>query len=185
MNFLRSFISPVTKRHIERRVLPTSASHLYQVIQNVNEYRNFLPLCKDSRILRTSPNGRSMEASLTVGLPLIASETYVSLVTLRPEEHIVEAKSIKSQKVDSLASQWQLRDITSAHTPQCQVDFWVEITVSDPFIIATLDQVLKQVAGRQVEAFAKRCYQLEHMENYHFLEEDHLIGLNRTVQGQA
>ena len=31
------------------------------------------------------------------------------------------------------------------------------MTVSDPVIVTVLDQVLQQVAGRQVEAFEKRC----------------------------
>jgi hypothetical protein len=31
------------------------------------------------------------------------------------------------------------------------------MTVSDPVIVAVLDQVLQQVAGRQIEAFEKRC----------------------------
>jgi hypothetical protein len=34
------------------------------------------------------------------------------------------------------------------------------MTVSDPVIVAVLDRVLKAVAGRQVEAFEKRCGEL-------------------------
>jgi hypothetical protein len=37
------------------------------------------------------------------------------------------------------------------------VDFWTEMTVSDPVIVSVLDQVLKEAAGRQVAAFEKRC----------------------------
>ena len=32
--------------------------------------------------------------------------------------------------------------------------------VSDPIIVAVLDQVLQDVAGRQVDAFEKRCEEL-------------------------
>jgi ribosome-associated toxin RatA of RatAB toxin-antitoxin module len=39
----------------------------------------------------------------------------------------------------------------------CNVDFQVEMTVSDPVIVAVLDQVLQQVASRQVQAFEQRC----------------------------
>jgi hypothetical protein len=31
------------------------------------------------------------------------------------------------------------------------------MTVSDPVIVAVLDQILEEVAGQQVEAFEKRC----------------------------
>lgn len=42
----------------------------------------------------------------------------------------------------------------------CHVDFEVTMAVSDPVIVATLDQVLKEVASRQVEAFDERCRQI-------------------------
>jgi hypothetical protein len=40
------------------------------------------------------------------------------------------------------------------------VSFEVEMTVSDPLIVAVLDQVLQEIAGRQVEAFDKQCQEL-------------------------
>mmetsp|Transcript_25042 Transcript_25042/g.41079 ORF Transcript_25042/g.41079 Transcript_25042/m.41079 type:complete len:133 (-) Transcript_25042:71-469(-) len=83
----------------------------------------------------------------------------------------VEAKSIKSQLFESLKSRWQL---TFANTQDeiifdhegsvgikkklaCSVNFEVEMEVSNPLISLTLDQVLKDVARKQVEAFEKRC----------------------------
>jgi ribosome-associated toxin RatA of RatAB toxin-antitoxin module len=41
--------------------------------------------------------------------------------------------------------------------PSCNVNFEVEIQLSNPFIAFTLDRVLKDVANAQVEAFEKRC----------------------------
>jgi ribosome-associated toxin RatA of RatAB toxin-antitoxin module len=37
------------------------------------------------------------------------------------------------------------------------VYFMVEMTVSDPLIVTTLDQLLVKVAKQQVDAFAQRC----------------------------
>jgi hypothetical protein len=42
----------------------------------------------------------------------------------------------------------------------CHVDFEVEMTVSDPMVVAILDKVLLQVAGHQVDAFDKRCKEM-------------------------
>ena len=41
------------------------------------------------------------------------------------------------------------------------VYFMVEMTVSDPVIATTLDQLLVQVAKQQVQAFAQRCQTIE------------------------
>ena len=42
----------------------------------------------------------------------------------------------------------------------CLVDFKVELSVSDPIIIATLDQILEKVASKQVVAFEQRCHDM-------------------------
>jgi hypothetical protein len=39
-----------------------------------------------------------------------------------------------------------------AHKGDCEVNFEVEMTVSDPLIMATLDEVLKQVATDKLDA---------------------------------
>jgi len=40
------------------------------------------------------------------------------------------------------------------------VEFEVEIKASNPLIVGTLDQVLEEVAGKQVAAFERRCAQI-------------------------
>jgi ribosome-associated toxin RatA of RatAB toxin-antitoxin module len=176
---LKGFLTPVTKRHVERKILSTHPMHLYRIIQDVDSYSKFLPMCSHSKVLSNthsnkntntqSKDGRSssFQATLTVGMPPLFQETYVSDVFLNPTELTVETKSIQSKLFDSLRSKWKLSHIdgkditdTSGDGYRCQVNFEVEMTVSDPFIIATLDEVLKQVAGRQVEAFEKRCRQV-------------------------
>ena len=81
----------------------------------------------------------------------------------------IEAKSIQSNLFDSLKSRWQLSLIddhanNNVHGqqqqqsgPSCNVNFEVEIQLSNPLISFTLDRVLKDVAKAQVEAFEKRC----------------------------
>lgn len=221
---LNSFLtSPVTKRHVERKILNTPPLHLFRIIQDVDQYskcvlleydcaenrrtglclcmhireldsptclpacwHRFLPLCSHSQILRHSKKPASIsssnndddlkrfEASLTVGLPPFFTETYVSDVTVIPSKLTVETVSIQSKLFDSLKSRWQLSPAAAAqsldheggdpydesHIRRCHIDFEVELTVSDPVIKNALDQVLQQVAGRQVEAFAARCRQI-------------------------
>lgn len=130
-------------------------------------YYRFLPLCTHSQILRRR-NATHFEATLTVGLPPLFSETYVSAVTVDLDHLVVETKSIQSQSFDGLSSRWKLLPVQlqpplfkhNNHNFQCHVDFQVEMTVSDPIIQSTLDRVLEQIAGKQVEAFAARCREI-------------------------
>lgn len=115
-----------------------------------------------------------MDAVLRVGLPLGSSglgtlmeERYVSRVRMIPADSdengqqywTVEAKSIQSQLFDSLKSRWRLNlaEIEQSTRVSCNVNFDVEIEVSNPLISFTLGKVLKDVARKQVDAFEKRC----------------------------
>lgn len=154
---LKAFLPAVTKSHAERRILPTHPMHLFRIIQDVDEYSQFLPLCTHSKVTSRSSDARSFEATLTVGFPPLFRETYVSQVTLKPEIYTIETNSIQSKLFESLKSRWKL---TERANNQCEVDFWVEMTVRDPLISATLDQVLRHVAVQQVTAFSERCQQV-------------------------
>ena len=167
-----------THRHNHQSVLnQIHPKHLYQIINNVDEYQNFLPYCKESKILQVSSCKTMMDAVLRVGLPFGSSkslasmeERYVSRVRMIPpspdeamtnkqQVWIVEAKSIQSKLFDSLKSRWRL-SLASCEQPtdvSCNVSFDVEITISNPVISFALDKVLKDVADTQVQAFEKRC----------------------------
>lgn len=152
----RSILSPVTKTHVERRILKTHPVHLFRIIENVDDYAFFLPLCSYSKIL-SRHDGTSFDARLTVGLPPFFEETYVSRVKTDPTNLIIKSDSIQSKLFDSLSSRWHL---TKTAGNDCMVDFQVNMTVSDPVIVSVLDQVLQQVAAKQVDAFDQRCRDL-------------------------
>jgi ribosome-associated toxin RatA of RatAB toxin-antitoxin module len=134
---LRSFLSPITKRHVERKILAVPALHLFRIVADVDAYWTFLPLCRRSRITRRLPpllspdkvvmvesssvgnnaiNNKDMaeqrfEAQLTVGMPPFLEETYTSLVVANPARLTIASTSIQSQNIEKLTSLWQLREI--------------------------------------------------------------------------
>mmetsp|Transcript_19556 Transcript_19556/g.34389 ORF Transcript_19556/g.34389 Transcript_19556/m.34389 type:complete len:244 (-) Transcript_19556:29-760(-) len=172
--------SPVTKSHGESRILRTHPLHLFRIIQDVDQYQHFLPLCTYSKVLRVLQGGRQFEAKLIVGK--VWKEEYTSRVTVLPEQLRIETTSTDCRHgmFDFLKSSWQLRRVCLGEAGHgddygdgnaqdealhlkhigCHIDFQVEMTVSDPVVVAILDKLLMQVAGHQVEAFEKRCQQL-------------------------
>ena len=71
----------------------------------------------------------------------------------------MHAKSIESSLFEALDSKWVLRKIDSEEN-LCDVHFEVEMSVSNPVIVNALDQVLREVAAKQVVAFEKRCLEI-------------------------
>lgn len=156
--------TPVTKRFVERRILETDARHLFRIIQDVDAYCEFLPLCSQSKVKRVWENGRVFDATLTVGLPWGGDgvqEQYTSRVHVRPEQLIIETKSIESRLFDSLQSRWKLKKLNhDDKSPLCDVHFEVAMTVSDIATATILDKILEHVASRQVVAFDRRCSEI-------------------------
>ena len=173
--------SATTHSHVHQSVLTgIHPQHLYNIVNSVDSYKEFLPYCHESKILQTAPCRTMMDAVLRVGLPGLSlsagsnsllEERYISRVRMIPASELtplwtVEAKSIQSNLFDSLKSRWQLSLIgddanvnneQKQKGPSCNVNFEVEIQVPNPLISFTLDKVLKDVAKAQVEAFEKRC----------------------------
>jgi coenzyme Q-binding protein COQ10 len=153
---LKGFLRSVSRRHVERKILGTNPIHLFRIIVDVDQYSKFLPLCSHSKVLRRSDSGTQFDATLTVGLPPFFQDTYVSSVAVSPEDLTVTTISTQSKLFDSIESRWKLLPFPGDDS-MCNVDFEVAISASDPLIVATLDQVLQEVAGRQVAAFEARC----------------------------
>jgi coenzyme Q-binding protein COQ10 len=156
----KSFLSPVTKRHAVRKVLRTHPLHLFRIVQDVDDYKNFLPMCTESKIIRLSPDGRSFDGALTVGFSSLFTEHYISRVSVIPETLTIQTESFESTHFESLRSRWTLGEVEVNNEVWCDVDFEVEMTVSNPVIVNVLDTVLQQVAVRQVDAFEKRCLEI-------------------------
>ena len=83
---------------------------------------------------------------------------------------VVEAKSIRSSSFDSLKSRWVLtfavggdeltvndRRVDIEDDVSCDVNFEVEIRVSNMLVSFVLDGVIGEVARKQVEAFERRA----------------------------
>ncbi len=153
--------------------------HLFRIVQDVDRYQEFLPFCGHSEVFpdTISNGGRSFEADLAVGLGPLLQTRYRSKVTVDPDRLIISTVSGKSSSngmgassgtmFEALKSRWELfavvneqgntEDSTGIGT---SVDFSVEMTVSDPMVETVLNNVLRQMAETQVQAFEERCLAL-------------------------
>jgi coenzyme Q-binding protein COQ10 len=155
----KGFVNTVTKKHIERKVVSIPPSHFFRIVIDVDQYCKFLPFCSHSQIMRKWDSGRRFEAKVSIAFPPLLHETYVSSVTLVPEDLRVEIASIESTIFDSLRSRWQLRPVEGDEN-KCDVELEVEISTSDPLLSLSLGTIVPQIAVQQVTAFQKRCRQV-------------------------
>jgi coenzyme Q-binding protein COQ10 len=152
---LLTFKQP-TISHSAQKVVHFSPEKVFDVVADVNSYKEFLPFCMDSTI--TSVNRESaFEADLTVGFGVL-SGSYSSIVKLK-RPHSIVIKAVRSSLFEFLESHWQF-DGVSTHQEMCKVSFQINLKAASFFHTQTLSKIFPEIANKQLIAFEKRCMAL-------------------------
>jgi ribosome-associated toxin RatA of RatAB toxin-antitoxin module len=148
------------KKHFERKLINQPIATLYEVVSDVDRYKEFVPWCKESRVI--SKTGRNMTAELEVGFNIF-SEKYTSKIeTIEPT--FVSAMSTETNLFEYLKTEWKF---TPASDPKAT---WVTFQVEFKFRSAMYNELsrlfLQEVVAKMVKAFEQRCktVQIEHKE---------------------
>ena len=92
---------------------------MFNVVADVEHYKNFVPFCKKSDILSRSKE--HLRASLVIGFPPI-NESYTSKVTMiRP--HLVKAECTDGRLFNHLNTLWMFSPGLKNNAQTCVIDF--------------------------------------------------------------
>ncbi|CAM9361413.1 unnamed protein product [Scytosiphon promiscuus] len=149
---LRAMTNGSRRKHREKRVVPYSPEQFFEVVADVDSYKEFVPFCVDSRVVKVIDKA-TMEAEMSVGFKLF-TEKYTSRVVMRrPKE--VAVKAVHSRLFSSLDSTWRFRPGSTPNTTL--IDFSVEFEVKNLLAAQAMDVFFDEVALQQVKAFERRC----------------------------
>ncbi len=135
---------------ISRSVLvPFSAEQMYQLVNDVDAYPQFLPGCTGSRVLESSEN--QMTASVDVSRAGI-SKTFTTRNTLTDNQRI------HMQLVDGpfhkLTGGWQF---ISLGDDACKVELSLDFEFTNMLVEMAFGRVFKELASSMVQAFTQRA----------------------------
>lgn len=143
-----------TMSYKEKRLLGYSQEQMFDIAADVSRYKEFVPWCNDSAVIRQIPPD-SFEVRLGVGFPPL-SETYHSTVTLRKPGHV---RSIAQDcyLFNHLVNEWNFRPGLTDNPRTCTVEFAVDFEFKSLLHSKVAGLFFDQVVAMMVNAFLERA----------------------------
>lgn len=130
-------------------LVPYSAAQMYQLVNDVNSYPDFLPGCVGSRVLQASPS--QMTAAVDVAKAGISK-------TFTTQNILTDNQSILMNLVDGpfkkLKGIWQFTPLSH---DACKIEFHLDFEFTNMFIELAFGRIFKELAANMVQAFTTRA----------------------------
>lgn len=139
--------------HIHRSaLLPYPARVLFDLVNDVARYPEFLPWCSASEVLEVSET--HMRASLAVSKAGL-SQRFVTRNTLLAGQSI--ELNLEEGPFTQLHGTWQFKTLSDK---ACKISLDLTFDYAGPLVRATLGPLFNQAANTLVDAFCQRAKQL-------------------------
>ncbi|RIA88412.1 hypothetical protein C1645_826333 [Glomus cerebriforme] len=150
------------KTYNGHKVIGYTQRQLYDVVSNIDEYKNFIPYCTHSIVVKTQNiNNRNKKLTAILGVGFDGyDETYASeVICERPG--FVRAEAAPNESLfKQLSTVWELTPHHDSPSTHCNLNFHLEFEFSS-FIYSQLANVFfDNVSTLMVDAFERRCYTL-------------------------
>lgn len=145
-----------TKEFSETKIIGYSMEQLYDVVENVDDYKHFVPWCVASNtFLKSETHAR---ANLEVGFPPV-SERYTSVITLaRP--NLIKSECMDGTLFNHLTCIWKIskgpRDVQNS----CTLNFYISFEFKSLLHSHLSTMFFDEVVRKMVSAFENRCQTL-------------------------
>ena len=139
--------------HIQRSaLLPYTAQALYDLVNDVAQYPEFLPWCASSQVLEVSDE--HMRASLDIAKGGLSSR-FVTRNTLVPGKSI--ELNLDEGPFTKLHGRWEFKALGDK---ACKISLDMQFDYAGSLVRATLGPLFNQAANTLVDAFCERAKQL-------------------------
>ncbi len=142
----------MTTRIQRSALLPYPAQALYDLVNDVASYPQFLPWCRASEVLEVSET--HMLASLEVAKGSIG-QRFVTRNVLQPGQRI--EMNLQEGPFTSLNGVWEFKALGDK---ACKISLDLTFDYAGPLVRATLGPLFNQAANTMVDAFCQRAKQL-------------------------
>lgn len=140
------------KKITRTALLPYSAKQMYDLVNDVAAYPQFLPWCGGAEVLQQSES--AMRASVTIAKAGIKQN-------FTTQNHLVDGKRIEMQLVDgpfkTMRGEWQFKVLDEQ---ACKILFEIEFEMNSGILNMAIGPIFEQIASTMVDSFCERAKQV-------------------------
>ena len=136
------------------KTLPYSAQKIYELVMDIEKYPEFLPWCKQAKIIKEISK-QNLHADLLINFKSFF-EKYRSNVSHGKSglnAYFVDVVAIEGP-FKKLVNQWQFRDLENG---ECEVKFFIEFEFNSILLTKMLSPIFKKAAEKMMAAFEERA----------------------------
>jgi ribosome-associated toxin RatA of RatAB toxin-antitoxin module len=130
-------------------IVPYTPQQMFELVNNINDYSQFLNWCDSSSILNQSDN--QITASVEINKGGI-KQTFSTLNTLTPYQSI--AMELVDGPFDELSGEWRFEPLGD-NAAKIHLD--LQFKFKSMLIDMTLSPVFKNIANSQLDSFVERA----------------------------
>lgn len=139
------------------KTLSFPAQHLFEIVMDIEKYPQFLPWCKQAKIIREI-SSHNLEADLLINFKNFF-EKYRSDVKHgknSDNSYFVDVVAIQGP-FKKLVNQWKFREIEDG---KCEIEFFIEFEFNSIFLTKILGTIFERATEKMMDAFENRAREL-------------------------
>lgn len=137
------------KKITRTALLPYSAKLIYDLVNDVESYPEFLPWCGNAEVIESSD--QQMVAGVTIS-KMGLNQTFVTRNQLTEPSEI--NMTLVKGPFSHLVGTWGFKALSD---DACKIEFEVEFEVSSSLLSAAISTVFEQIASTFVQSFCERA----------------------------
>ena len=145
-------------KHFEKKIVNFTAKQMYELVADIDNYREFLPWCNDSKIIEVTNIDNEKEtliADLEIGYKNLVY-TYRSNVLLNNQELTIKVDFVHGP-FKNLDNSWIFKKIDDQ---SCEIEFFIDFELNVGVLNLLISKFFDKAFKKMVNSFENRANQI-------------------------
>ena len=145
-------------KHFEKKIVNFTAKQMYELVADIDNYREFLPWCNDSKIIEVTNidnEKKTLIADLEIGYKDLVY-TYRSNVLLNNQELTIKVDFVHGP-FKNLDNSWVFKKIDDQ---SCEIEFFIDFELSVGVLNLLISKFFDKAFKKMVNSFENRANQI-------------------------